>query len=469
MLFLTLNATFQGKENVMLKRMSLLAAGLVLAYAGVALGAVSADKAAQLGNNLTEIGAEKAGNKEGTIPEYTGGITKPPASYKKGSGWRPDPFEGEKPLYSITTKNMGQFSAKLSEGTKALLKKYPTFRLDIYKTHRSAAHPKQVLENTKKHALTAKLTEGGLAFTGAHAGYPFPIPQNGYEAMWNHLLHYEAVTYEQTYYTFTVDSTGRVTMQSSGNVQQEFPYYDPAKPNSTEFYNLKVYYTAPSRRVGEAFLIKDPIEYAHNARKAWQYLPGQRRVKLAPDLSFDTPCSVYGGQATWDDLVLFQGSMERYDFKLVGKKEMYIPYNDYKMINDTPDPQKDLLKKNHLNPDLVRWELHRVWVVEGALKTGKRHLYSKRIFYLDEDSWRVVASDQYDGRGQLYRIGFAYMTPSYEIPCPYGDVFTINDLVNDSYLINALNETGKKGAKFGLKPFPAKDWTADSLAGEGVR
>jgi len=447
-----------------------LATGLTLVTAGLAFGAVSAEKAAQLGNNLTEIGAEKGGNKEGTIPAYTGGITKPPASYNKSKpGWRPDPFEGEKPLFSITAKNMDQYSAKLTEGVKGMLKRYPSFRVDVYKTHRSAAHPKRVLENTKKHALTAKLTDGGLGFTGAHAGLPFPIPNNGLEAMWNHLLHYEGVTYEQRYYTFTVDSTGRVSMQSEGNVKQEFPYYDPAKPDTTEFYNLKVYYVGPSRRMGESFLIKDPLNYAKDSRKAWQYLPGQRRVKLAPDLSFDAPCSIYAGQATWDDLLLYSGSPERFDWKLVGKKEMYVPYNDYKMNYETPDPQNNLLKKHHLNPDLVRWELHRVWVVEGTLKQGKRHLYSKRVFYLDEDSWRGLASDQYDGRGQLYRVGFTYMTPSYEMPCPYGDLFTYNDLVTDSYLINALNVTGKKGALFGHKPYPANEWTADSLAAEGVR
>lgn len=451
-------------------RNCLLAACLSVASAGAAFGAVSAEKAALLGTTLTEIGAEKAGNKEGTIPAFTGGITKPPANYDKSKpGWRPDPYAGEKPLFSITAKNVDQYKDKLTEGSKAMLKKYPSFRMDVYKTHRSAAHPQHVLDNTKKHALTAKLTDGGLGISGAHAGLPFPIPQSGLEAMWNHMLHYEGVTYEQTYYTFTVDATGRVSMQSQGNVIQEFPYYDPAKPDTNEIYNLKVYYTAPARRLGEAFLIKDPINYAKESRKAWQYLPGQRRVKLAPDLSFDTPCSVYGGQATWDDLLLYSGSMERYDWKIIGKKEMYVPYNDYKMINDTPNPEKDLLKKNHLNPDLVRWELHRVWVIEANLKPGKRHLYPRRVFYLDEDSWRGLASDQYDARGQLYRVGFVYMTPSYEIPCPYGDVFTYNDMVTDSYLINALNVTGKKGAKFGHKPFAPNNWTPDSLASEGIR
>jgi hypothetical protein len=452
----------------MLKGKSLLAASLVLAYAGVALGAVSADKAAQLGKELTLVGAEKAGNKDGTIPEYTGGLTKPPASYKKGTGWRPDPFEEEKPLYSITAKNMNQHADKLSEGVKAMLKKYPTFRLDVYKTHRTAAFPKYVTDNTVKHALTAKTANGGLSFTGAHGGFPFPIPQDGYEAMWNHILHYGGVANELAFRDYTVDSAGRPTMQVEGSVLQEYPYYDPSRPNAKDFYCFNLHYTAPARRVGEAVLLIDPIDNYHESRRAWQYLPGQRRTKLAPDLSFDTPSSIWAGQCTWDDLFLFSGSMERYNMKLIGKKEMYIPYNDYKMMYWT-DHEKDLLKKNHLNPDKVRWELHRIWVVEATLKPGKRHLYHRQVFYLDEDSWVAALADKYDSRGQLYRVGISYITQQYDVPCPWGDSFTIHDLVADSYMVCGEMAPSKKGIVYISHPYPAKLWTPESLAASGVR
>ena len=448
-------------------RKSLLAGGLTLAWAGLAMGAVSAEKAAQLGKSLTLVGAEKAGNKEGTIPEYTGGLSKSPANYTH-KGWRPDPFEGEKPQFSISANNMAQYADKLSEGVKAMLKKYPSFRLDVYKTHRSAAFPKYVTDNTVKAATRAKTTNGGLSFTGAHAALPFPIPNDGYEAMWNHILHYNGITYEERYRAYTVDSSGRITMQSDGNVTQEYPYYDQSKPDAKDFYALKVYMVGPARKVGEAFLIVDPIDYGRESRKGWQYLPGQRRTKLAPDLSFDTPFSAFGGQITWDDLFLFSGSMERYNFKLLGKKEVYIPYNEYKMLYGS-NHEKDLLKAHHPNPDLIRWELHRVWVVEGTLKPGKRHLYNRQVFYLDEDSWAAALADKYDGRGQLYRVGMNYLTQQYDVPCLFPDSFAIADLVTGSYAVNALPTPGQKGILYPGHAFPAKDWTADSLSGGGIR
>ncbi len=446
-------------------RTSLIALGLSISYAGLAFGAVSAEKAAQLGKNLTLVGAEKAGNKEGTIPEFTGGLSKAPANYTK-KGWRPDPFEGEKPQFSISAKNMDQYNDKLSEGIKAMLKKYPTFRLDVYPTHRTATYPKYVLDNTVKAATSAKTTGGGLSFTGAHAGLPFPIPNDGYEAMWNHLLHFNGLSFEIRYKAYTVDSSGRITMQADGDVTQEYPYYDPAKPDTKDFYALKDLFLGPARRVGEAVLIIDPIDFTKSARQGWQYLPGQRRTKLAPDLSFDTPSSLFGGQTTWDDLFLFSGSLERYNFKIIGKKEMYIPYNEYKMLYWS-DPEKDLLKANHLNPDHVRWELHRVWVVEATLQPGKRHIYSKRTFYLDEDSWTALASDEYDARGQLYRSAFMYMVQNYDVLTPYSFTHGFYDFNSNVYTLDVnVAETGGVVYKSVL---PDREWGPDSLAGSGVR
>ena len=34
---------------------------------------------------------------------------------------------------------------------------------------------------------------------------------------------------------------------------------------------------------------------------------------------------------------MFNGAMDRYDFKLIGKKEMVIPYNAYRFQYDQPD------------------------------------------------------------------------------------------------------------------------------------
>ncbi len=439
----------------------------VLAAIGTlaAHAAVTPEEAKALGTTLTPIGAEKAGNKDGSIPAYTGGLTTAPAAFKAGDGLRPDPFASEKPKVSIDARNMAQFGDRLTEGTKALIQKYPDFRVDVYPTHRSVAFPKYVTDNTEKNAVRAKTTNNGLSMEGAHAGFPFPIPKTGNEAMWNHLVRFNGPAYESKYRNLNVDANGHTALATEGQSVQEYPFWDPNKADADIYWRLKLSYTAPARRAGEALLLVDPLDLGTKDRRAWAYLPGQRRVKVAPDLAFDTPNPGTAGATTFDDTFIFNGSMDRFNFKLVGKKEMFVPYNDYKAVYGSK--QDDLLKPNHLNPDDVRWELHRVWVVEATLKEGKRHVYSKRTFYLDEDSWAALASDEYDARGQLWRTGFAYMTPSYDVPAPYTDMFGHFDLVSRVYsLTGFIAETGGMRQ---VKALPEREWTADSLAGAGIR
>ncbi|HSV71971.1 MAG TPA: DUF1329 domain-containing protein [Methylibium sp.] len=447
--------------------LSLIAMAVVTAgfSAGTALAAVSADEAKKLGATLTVVGAEKAGNAAGTIPAYTGGLTTLPAGYKKGDPVRPDPFAGEKPLYSIDVKNMAQYADRLTEGTKGLMKKYPSFRVDVYPTHRTPAYPNQMAENTLKCAITAKTPPNGLVMTGCHAGVPFPIPQTGAEVMWNHITRYEGEAFTMNYKALYVDSTGRPTLSTAANALTNYPFWQADRPDDPMVYRVKVAYTDPARRAGEVILLQDPMDYVSSGRRAWTYLPGQRRVRLSPSVNFDTPNPSTGGASTYDDSFVFVGSMERFNFKLVGKKEVYIPYNTYRMSYQSTEA--DLVKPNHLNPDLVRWELHRVWVVEATLGEGRRHIYSKRIFYVDEDSWVAVASDQYDMRGQLYRAAFAYVAPSYDIPAVMAQTNATFDLISGIYALNFyFADTG--GVKY-IAPPPERDWLPDSLAGGGLR
>lgn len=454
----------------MLKQKHYLTFSILALALGSALAGVSADEAKKLGTSLTQVGAEAAGNADKTIPAYSGGLTTPPAEYKKGSGLRPDPYASEKPLYSITTANVAQHETKLSAGTRELLKRYPGMRVDVYPTHRTAAFPKYVLENSVKNATGVKTTDGGLGLEGTYAGVPFPIPKTGQEAMWNHLLRYAGHSYVSKYDSINVNAAGSAVLATTGEITVEYPYYNPKRTGQSSpkdiYFRTKVAYSAPARRAGEALLVQDYINVQENPRKAWQYLPGQRRVKMSPELGYDTPNAATAGNSTYDDSYVFSGGMDRYDWKLVGKKEMLVPYNAFKLAY-AKDPYA-VTTPNHLNPDYLRWELHRVWVVEATLKEGKRHIYAKRTFYLDEDSWYALASDQYDARGQLYRAGFMAFTPFYEQPAPGSTSQFFYDFATGSYNIIGLLGAHPTGLKF-IDPLPERQWSADALAGAGVR
>jgi len=427
---------------MMLKKHTLIGAAIALALtAGSAMAAVSSSEAAKLGTSLTPFGAEKAGNAAGTIPEWTGGITQVPAGYKGGGQHHVDPFPGDKPLFTITKANLDQYKASLTPGQIALFNAYPnSYQMPVYQTRRSGSAPQWVYDNSVKNATSAKLLDGGNGFSGAYGGVPFPIPQNGVEALWNHIVRYRG--------SYVVRRASEVAVQRNGafslvTSQQEalFKYYNP-KGTSADLSNILFYYLSftksPARLAGGAVLVHETLDQVKEPRQAWGYNAGQRRVRRAPNLAYDTPIAAADGLRTADDTDMFNGAPDRYDWKLVGKKEIYIPYNNYK-VTSTEVKYKDLLQVGHLNPALTRSELHRVWVVEGTLKSGARHIYSKRTLFLDEDSWQIVVADQYDGRGELWRVSMAYLKNYYNLPTTWSALDVFHDLQARRYHVQNLD------------------------------
>jgi len=450
-------------------RYSAIALAIASAFATVANAAVTAEEAKQLGTTLTPVGAEKAGNKEGTIPEWTGGLTTPPAGFVKGSGKRPDPFAADKPRLTITGKNVAEHAAKLTAGTQELLKRNADYRIDVYPTRRPATQPKQLLDNAQKNATAAKTISGGLGIEGARPGVPFPIPKDGYEVMWNHLTRWTGHTFCK-YDSYNVDSAGVPTLATTGESWQEYPIYVGNKSEVMKgtdlYYRIKLNYLAPARRAGESLIVQDAVNPLEQPRRAWQYLPGQRRVKAAPDIAYDTPNPGTAGANTYDDAFMFNGAMDRYDFKLIGKKEMYIPYNEYRFQYE-PGKLESVLKPKFVNPDIQRWELHRVWVVEAKLKEGKRHIYAKRTFYIDEDTWIAFATDAYDANGSLYVSQFMPSSFSYDVLAP-----TTSLQVYYNYIAGSYGTQGMCGMHAGITyhdGLPSSQWSPEVLAGSGVR
>ncbi len=447
----------------MMRKIATALAVIGATLANTSLAAVSEEEAKQLGSTLTPFGAEKAGNKDGTIPEYTGGVTTPPAGHVKGNGTLVDPFASDKPLFTITAKNVDQYADKLSEASKAMFKKYPDYRMDVYPTRRSAAFPKNVLDNTVKNATRCKTIENGLALIPeCRGGIPFPIAKTGEEMMWNHLVRYQGPHFDFRAKTYVVDSSGRMTMTDEFTAQQEWPYYLENTSTPEVFYRVRSD-KLMTRSVGVINTYYDYLNPVATGRRAWTYSPGQRRVRVAPDFAYDTPTDSSGGVETFDDSTLFSGKLDRFDFKLVGKKEVILPYNNYQLQLNKAE---DLLKPNFINPDKMRWELHRAWVVEATLKPGKRHIYSKRMFYWDED-WGGGMVDLFDATGKIWRGKYAMSTPSYDIPAPImGSSFTY-DLINGVYAF--LTHTADTGGRKVGQQRPSSYFTPDAMAGAGIR
>ncbi|MDM7860877.1 DUF1329 domain-containing protein [Alteromonas sp. ASW11-36] len=455
----------------MIKKLGIVAAALTIALSShTALAKVSADEAAKLGDSLTPLGAEKAGNADGSIPAWTGGITEIPAGFQPG-GFHVDPFPDDKPLFEITAANYQQYAAFLSEGQKKMFQTYPdTYRMPVYQTRRSASNPQAIYDATLANATRAELLDGGNGLKGAAIGIPFPIPQNGLEAIWNHILRYRGEAVARF--------GGQAAVQANGDYVvigfDEELLINYARPTATPeqlledniLFMFKQQVTQPARLAGTALLVHETVDQIKEPRKAWTYNTGQRRVRLAPNIAYDTPGTAADGLRTTDDFDMFNGSPNRYNWELKGKQEMYIAYNNYALHSDQVS-YADILKPNHVNPDLTRFQKHRVWVVEATLKDEFRHVYQKRVFYIDEDSWQVHVVDMYDNRGELYRVGLAYGVNYYDVPTHWSTLDVYHDLNSRRYLAIGLDNE-EKMYDFTIRP-DEREFTASALRREGKR
>ncbi|MCU4677578.1 DUF1329 domain-containing protein [Catenovulum sp. 2E275] len=455
----------------MKRKISMVISLLALSVASnVAQAKVSEQQAAQLGNSLTPIGAEQQANKDGSIPAWQGGITQPPAGYKVGDH-HPDPYKTDKVLFEITSKNYQQYQAFLTPGQIALFKAYPdTFKMPVYQTHRSASQPSYIYDATKVNATRAHLIEDGEGVSGAAIGIPFPIPQNGLEAIWNHILRFRGTDIARWGGQAAPTASGDYTMIGfEEEVMMDYSRKN-ATPQELEQENvismLKQKVTSPSRLKGTALLVHETLNQIKQPRQAWTYNTGQRRVRKAPNIAFDAPGTASDGLRTTDEFDMFNGSPSRYNWTLKGKQELYIPYNNY-ALHQQGISYDDILKPGHINPDYTRFEKHRVWVIEAELKPNMRHIYKKRVFYIDEDSWQISVVDTYDNRDELYRVNFTYVVNYYEVPTLWSTLDVYHDLNSRRYLALGL-DNNEKMYDFNVE-LDKGDFTPQALRREGIR
>jgi hypothetical protein len=437
-------------------------------FAMSAHASVTPEEAARLDNELTPMGAIRAGSEDGVIPPWEGGITSPPPGYRAGMH-HPDPFADDHPLFVITAQNMDEHAVYLSEGHKEMLRTYAdTWRMPVYPTRRSASYPQEVYDATRRNATSARLVGDGAGVTGATLGIPFPIPQLAEEVIWNHIMRYRGLSARRSITQAVPTRRGDYTLVE---FEDEFLFnYARKGITEAELDNTLLFFkqtvTAPARLAGSILLVHETLNQVREPRRAWTYNVGQRRVRRAPNIAYDNPGTASDGMRTSDQLDMFNGALDRYDWKLLGRREIYVPYNSYKLHSNNIQVA-DIIKPLHINPDLTRYERHRVWVVEANVKEGTRHIYARRVFYLDEDSWQILVVEQYDARGNMWRLSEGFAINYYDVPCLWTTMEVTTDLQTGRYVAIGMDNE-KRTYDFTIRLQPA-DFTPAELRREGVR
>lgn len=398
-----------------------------------ALAKVTPERAAELGGTLTPMGSETAGNADGSIPAWA---PLADASFKRGG----HPYSADQPLATITSKNLASYEKFMSEGQKALFRTFPdSYRIKLYPSRRGAAYPDWFLAATKANATTVELTNSGHGFCCTAQGFPFPIPANGTEVMWNHMLRYNTKGF-RGYVASAATTTSGDYVPERDYLELSYVYNNPKTTTKTlDNQNLYVMSksVAPASKAGTAYLLHIPLDRIAQGTGVWSFIAGARILRVA-EVGYDNPA--FDGLMTQDQIDMFNGPLDRYTIKLLGKREMIVPYNSYALY-DPKLKYKTIIAKGHINQDLARYEKHRVWVIEAEVRAGTKHLYKKRRFYLDEDSWIVIAQDIYDDREQFWRYSESHSINFPQMPVMFNGVQVHYDLQSRRYVIlNLTNE-----------------------------
>ena len=403
---------------------------------GIAGNAWAKGDASRLGKDLTPLGSERKGDGN-MIPDWDGGLTAPPANVKfdPKKDQLPNPFTSDAVKFTVTGANMGQYDANLTDGQKALLKKYADYKMKVYQSRRTCALPQYAYEAIKYNAQNAELTPDGDGIKNFKVGYPFPIFTKAEELIMDKRFSYRGYKVTRQFAAAPVQSNGSYNLIT---VQDEalFRYANPGVKSSDELNNIGLLYIAntisPPRLAGNVILVHESINAQVEPRKAWAYSPGTRRVRRAPDIAYDNPGTNTDAMSTSDSFDGFNGALDRYTWSLKDRTVKFISYNSYDLLHTK---YADLIRPQHTNQEPFRYEPHRVWTVEAKLKPGARHVYARRVMYMDEDAKVVNAADLYDGRGQLWRVQEIPLVNAYHVPhCGTGAMELVYDLQSGRYL-----------------------------------
>lgn len=392
------------------------------------------------GGALTPVGAEKGASADGRIPAWDGGITpnRIPAGFRKGSRLV-DPYPADKPLFTISNANLAKYAANVSPGHRALFAKFADYTMPVFQTRRSVAYPQAIYDATQANLGSTKLL-GSDALSGARLGFPFGKPQNGVEVMWNHRTRYRGdATQTQTTQAIVRPSGEPQYLKQTERVL--YRYANLKNPADMKGSNILLYYLTWFGKTANAIdftaLVHETANSEKDNRNVWVIPPKIPKMFRIPPVGYDQPFPGSDGIQFIDMVDMYNGAFDRYVWKLTGKRELYIPYNAYR-ISDGSWKYPQLLKPGHINQGATRYELHRVWVIEATERGGKRHVFGKRTFYVDEDSWNVVLVENEDRDGRIWRFQEGHLVTLYENQSTNCLPVITYDLKDGRYFINRL-------------------------------
>ncbi|GAC1624479.1 MAG: DUF1329 domain-containing protein [Nevskia sp.] len=437
---------------------------ILLVLLGVcAVCAAAADPVARLDTELTPLGALRAGNADGSIPAWDGGLTpeRAPAGFVAGSRYA-DPWPDEQPLFAITGATAATHAARLTPGQLALLAALPdSYALPVYASHRSAAAPAAFYAGTRSNAANAKLLDDG-GLKDAVSGLPFPLlgdePDDGLRLYWNQRLRWRGLARDRILIQASIAASGEVT-RLRVHERLKFMSVDspPSKALGRALSASLMAVIEPRRLLG---LLKLEQEFLDGPILAWQRSPGPDlpQLRKTSEAGNDTPVIGSNGLLDEDQREGYAGAADRYRWKRLGTREIYVPYNAYR-LHAAGTAGGDVLAARHPDPARLRYELHRVQVLDARLKPNLPGAWPRRTFYVDEDSSQILLVDLYGRDDRIQQVQEVHTLMAYDRSLLLPVVDAVYDLAGRRYLLAGLDDGD---AEIHLDDLDAGQFTPDA-------
>ncbi|MDC3163446.1 DUF1329 domain-containing protein, partial [Pelagibacteraceae bacterium] len=403
-------------------------------------------------SNANDFGIEDIGER---VP-----ITTPLKEFKPELDSYPDPYSDDQIILTINADNYEEYKESiLTPGQIKMFETYPkTFKMNIYPSRRSCAVPNEVLELTIENA---NLIDEGEGVEGVVGSIPFPYPDEALHHVWNHILRYRGVEIYGASPFYIINPDGTRTYGAGEAIAKNFwnPFVRNEKKGLQGMLMTKV--THPPRLADASTLVIESLNAFETPRKAWVYNPGTRRVRRAPDITYDYKPSASQGLTTVDQVDGFNGAKDRYHWSDLGTQLRLMPYNAYK-FHETPI--EDILTPYHVNQDYLRYELVNVNVVEAKLKNDKRHIIPNRIMYFDTDSHNMLVEETYDDNISLMAYREFPVINFYDQPMCLSIHSATYDFASRRYQLQSVRSTDIPKVQWRLsEPHDEKMFTPEGL------
>ena len=321
------------------------------------------------------------------------------------------------------------------------------FTLEVAPSESFAVHP-EFAKATEQYRGQPSLPNEPGVLNNYVAGRPFPDPPDsndpraGDKLAWNLRYSYagDAGLIKPFYWQYRNMKSGKIERELSfAAMSLRFKHrvvMDPVPDlpnNQSQIFNaLYLQVLAPSD-IRNTQLLIHRLEDDTRQEEGWLYLGTQRRVRRLP--TGQNTDAFLGSDIMIEDFLGYNGRLMDMEWKYLGTREVLLPFfrHDELELSDRTYGTDgfhfvDFFGQGNCFPK-IKWQFRTAYLIEAVPK-WKQHPLSKRLYYIDAETFVPAYGRLYDNSGKLWKFAVAgYSHPDHHREQNRGSYVPVLDVV----------------------------------------